>query len=281
MTAIVLAAGKSLRINLTLSEEKKREVFSWLERIFGEGSLSSDFNIRNSLPKVILPIANQPLICHIIARIREGGCQRVIVVINPDYSYVRKVIETAFPLSPIEFVYQEEPRGTADAVKSCAPLLGDEAVLVVCGDTPGLKASTIFNLYQVFKRGEGDLVMLSAILPSPDGYGRIVRSGERIRIVEERDADESVKRIKEVNAGVYLFHWPKIAPLLQEIKPFGNPPEEYLTNLIPLLQEKGGRVKIVTTSDPDEVLGVNTEEDYNRVQGLFSKKGFHSYSAES
>jgi bifunctional UDP-N-acetylglucosamine pyrophosphorylase/glucosamine-1-phosphate N-acetyltransferase len=264
MTAIVLAAGKSSRINLTLSETEKAKILSWLRTILQE-ELPPTLN--NSIPKVILPLSNEPLILHILSQIREGGAKRIIVVINPNFDFIRKVIERRGGF-PIEFVYQKEPKGTADAVKCCAPLLGDEDVLVVCGDTPLLKSRTFSHLYSEFQKGHFSLVMLSAILPSPSGYGRVLRDGEEIRIVEERDADEEVKRIKEVNAGVYLFHWPEVFPLLSEIKPFGNPPEEYLTALIPLIQKKGGRVKVVTTPNPDEVLGINTEEDYQRVQNL-------------
>lgn len=265
MTAIILAAGKSRRINLTISQEKKKEFLSRIKSFFPDLSLPPD----NSFPKVLLPLGDKFLIGHILARIEELAVKRVIIVINPDFNVVREVVEEMTPRLEVEFVYQKEPLGTGDALRSCADRLKEGEVLTLCGDTPLLKSSTLFGLYQTFKVKNCDLVLLSAILSNPYGYGRIVRSAVGLNIVEERDADEKMKNICEVNAGVYLFRWQKVAPLLNEIKPSGNPPEYYLTDIVRLLQEKGGRVEVFTTSDPSEILGVNTEKDYEIVRALW------------
>ncbi|MEO0102286.1 MAG: NTP transferase domain-containing protein [candidate division WOR-3 bacterium] len=265
MTAIILAAGKSRRINLTLSEKKKKEFLSQIKSFLPDLSLPPD----NSFPKVLLPLGDKPLIGYILARIKELGVERAIIVINPDFNLVREVVERITIRPQVEFVYQKKPLGTGDALRSCVDRLKGGDVLTLCGDTPLLKASTLFGLYQTFKAKNCDLILLSAILANPYGYGRIVRSDGGLNIIEERDADKKVKDICEVNAGVYLFRWQKVAPLLNEIKPSGDPPEYYLTDLVRLLQEKGGRVEVFTTSDQSEILGVNTEKDYRIVRALW------------
>ncbi|MEO0099518.1 MAG: NTP transferase domain-containing protein [candidate division WOR-3 bacterium] len=272
MTALILAAGKSKRINLTLSQEKKRKFLSWLKSHFPNCSLPED----NFFPKVLLPLGEEPLISHIINRAKEIGSERIIVVINPEFDVVREVVVRRVTSPPlVEFVYQEKPLGTADAVKRCAEKVEKGEVLILCGDTPLLKSGTLKSLHQIFKTKGCDLVLLSAFLPNPYGYGRIVRSGSVIKIVEERDADEETKKIGEVNAGVYLFKASSLFPLLSEIQPSGYPPEYYLTDTVSLLQKKGGRIEIFTTPDPTEILGVNTEKDYELVRDLWQSGRRH------
>ncbi len=266
MTAIILAAGKSNRINLSLPKEERREYFIWVKRFVGDKFPIPEDSF---FPKVILPLGDKPLVTHILEKVRSIGIARIIVVINPNFPIIKEVIKKTFPFPNISFVYQEKPLGTADAVLSCAssPLTND--VLVLCGDTPLLQSSTLSLLMETHKKEDADLTFLTAFLERPQGYGRIWKEGKRISIVEERDANEKQKEIKEINAGVYLFKWQKVFPYLKAIKPLNLAGEYYLTDVVNLLSESGGKIRIVPTSDPQEILGVNNREEYLNVKALF------------
>ncbi len=280
MTAIILAAGKSNRINLSLPEEKKEEYRLWLEKSWGvKEGLGKD----SSFPKVLLPLGEKPVIIHLLETVQEFGGERIIVVLNPNYPITKAVIEKNCLFPNLTFAYQEKPLGTLDAVLACESLLTEEEdILVLCGDTPLLKSETLAGLRSLFYGESPDLVLLTAVLENPFGYGRIVRKKDGIRIVEEREAPEEVKEIKEVNTGVYLFKWKKVRPLLwllrrgecvalgREKRKRNAPKEYYLTDVVQLLSARGGKIKTVTVNDPRETLGINTLADYEKVRELFN-----------
>jgi|UniRef100_A0A7C6E9U0 bifunctional UDP-N-acetylglucosamine pyrophosphorylase/glucosamine-1-phosphate N-acetyltransferase len=239
MTGIILAAGKSQRM-------------------------------KSDLPKVLLPLAGKPLLFYVLKVAQESGLARIIIVVGRSHNQVKKALAGA----KVEFVLQKKLLGTADAVKTCANLLTDnEEIVVFCGDTPLLTAKTIKKLIAVHQQAKADATVLTAILENPSGYGRIIRDAQSqvTAIVEERDASDKIKKIKEINSGVFVFRWQSLRPILNELKPSPITNEYYLTDAIVALKASGAKVVAYCTPDSSEILGVNTKEEFEQVARILAK----------
>lgn len=240
MTGIILAAGKSQRMN-------------------------------SDLPKVLLPLAGKPLLFYVLKSVQDSGLKRIIIVVGRSHNQVKK----AFANRQVEFVLQERLLGTADAVKTCTHLLSDdEEIVVFCGDTPLLTANTIKKLIEVHRQANADATVLTAILENPFGYGRIIRDTQNqvTAIVEENEASEEIKKIKEINSGVFVFRWQRLRPILEELKPSARTGEYYLTDAIIALKAVDAKVAAYCTPDSSEILGVNTKEEFEQVAKILMKR---------
>ena len=240
MTAIVLAAGKSKRM-------------------------------RSSIPKVLLSLRGQPVLAYVVDAARTAGLNRIVVVVGS----ARKQVEAAFPAPDVDFVVQEQQRGTADAVLCCRGLVDDdEECVVLCGDTPLLTGVTIMRLLAARRESGADVAVLTVRFADPHGYGRIVRGdGDRVRaIVEERDATDEVRRITEINAGVYAFRWGRLLPTMERIKPSPVTGEYYLTDAVRDLEAEGGHVVAVVAEDERDIMGINTPEQFEAVAAELERR---------
>ncbi len=209
--------------------------------------------------KVLKQIAGRPLLAYVIDSCREAGASRIIVVVGE----ARKAIETQFAGQGLEFAVQSEPRGTADAVLACRGMLDpEEECVVVYGDVPLMTGPTIRRMVDTRRQRGADVAVLTAILDNPENYGRVLRGiGDTVeRIVEERDADEQVRQVKEVNSGFYAFVWGRMLPALERVRPSPVSGELYFTDAVAQLRAEGGKVVAVLMDDPDEMLGANTPE---------------------
>ena len=236
MTAVILAAGRSRRMNTSVS-------------------------------KVLLPLAGQPVLTHIINAARAGGAERIIVVIGPGHEAIRE----QYCDQTLEFAVQQQPRGTADALLVCRDLLAkDEDCTVLCGDAPLVRGGTIQSLCRARRDQAATVAVLTAVLPDPYGYGRIVRGPGSIihAIVEERDADEQTRRVKEINSGAYSFVWGEVRPALDAVEPSPVSGEYYLTDAIRAIRSAGRLVIAVVAEDADEVMGINTPEHFAMVEAV-------------
>jgi bifunctional UDP-N-acetylglucosamine pyrophosphorylase/glucosamine-1-phosphate N-acetyltransferase len=234
MTGLILAAGRSKRMG-------------------------------QPVPKVLMPLRNRPVLAYVLDSCRAAGAHRILVIIGDRKEQVRQ----AFAGERVEFVVQPEPRGTADAVLSCAGAVQpEEDVLVLSGDVPLVRVETLKRLIQVHRQEAADLTLLSATVADPKGYGRVIRNGsDTIRaIIEERDATPEQQQVKEMNVGLYVFRWGRVEPVLREIKPSPVSGEYYFPESVRLLAERGGRIASVTTTDPAEFMGINTAAELHVVE---------------
>jgi bifunctional UDP-N-acetylglucosamine pyrophosphorylase / glucosamine-1-phosphate N-acetyltransferase len=213
--------------------------------------------MKSGLSKVLHRIAGEPLIYYPIALAGELGAGRVVVVLGHQLDSVRAAIEERFGKDEVEIALQEQQLGTAHAVAQAAPMLKDAtgAVILVYGDIPLLRRETLEKLRAAWK--SGGLALVTAKLPDPTGYGRIIRGkdGGVARIVEEKDASAAEKKIDEINAGIYCVD----AALLREaIARVGNKNaqrEFYLTDLAEIAAGRG-RVESIQAA-AEEVSGIN------------------------
>lgn len=215
-------------------------------------------------PKVLIPVEGRPLLAYVLDSVRGAGVERIVVVVGKG----REGVTAEFRDQGLEFAVQAEQKGTADAVLSCRDLLApDEECAVVYGDVPMMRAETIRRLVRARAEQGADVAVLTAELEDPFGYGRIVRGeGDVIEdIVEERDADDAVRSIREVNSGFYAFGWGRLVPVLERIDPSPVSGEYYLTDAVKGVRAEGGLVVAVRMADPVEMMGANTPEQLGQV----------------
>src|SRR5256885_8314326 len=156
--------------------------------------------MRSDLPKVLHPLAGRPLLAHVLDTARSLGARRIFVVHGHGAEKVRAAFAGA---SDLEWVLQAEQLGTGHAVQQAAPKLAKDAqVLILYGDAPLVAAASLKDLLAASREG---LALLTAEPPDPAGYGRVVRerSGRVARIVEQKDATDAERAIREINAGFY------------------------------------------------------------------------------
>lgn len=220
--------------------------------------------MKSRLPKVLHEIFKKPLLGWVIDSINKlpyeteiisvigHGASEVEDYLNKNYKYVRTTI-------------QEKQLGTGHAVATALPLLNDfrGSVIITCGDTPLLTTATIQRLISTHEEGNSDLTVMTAEFPNPTGYGRIVRSynGDVIKIVEEKDASDSIKEIKEVNAGVYCLNWSKLRNAFMELKNNNAQGEYYLTDIVKWARDNSLKVSGYKIKDNREIFGINSRRN--------------------
>jgi bifunctional UDP-N-acetylglucosamine pyrophosphorylase/glucosamine-1-phosphate N-acetyltransferase len=214
----------------------------------------------SDLAKVLHPMAGRPLLAWVLDSLRDLELERVLVVVG----HQRERVLSAFAGAGVEWVIQAEQCGTGHAVMVAAPALAGFAgdLLVVCGDTPLLRAATLHGLLEGHAASGAAVTVLSMRVPDPRGYGRIVRNGkgDLAAIVEERDATDEQRRIDEVNSGVYAFRYPALAGTLSALSAHNAQGEYYLTDTVALMGRNGLRTAVECAADHRELMGINTVE---------------------
>ena len=222
----------------------------------------------SDLAKVLHPMAGQPLLAHVLAALDALGVGRTLVVIGHQADRVR----AAFAEANVEWVLQAEQRGTGHAVLMAGPALEEfeRTLLVVCGDTPLMRASTLDALLKAHRESGASVTVLSARVPDPKGYGRIVRdgAGDVTGIVEERDATAEQRAIDEINSGAYAFEYPDLVSVLGRLTARNSQGEYYLTDTVRLLLEEGRKSAAWCGPDDRELLGINTLEQLQEAERI-------------
>jgi bifunctional UDP-N-acetylglucosamine pyrophosphorylase/glucosamine-1-phosphate N-acetyltransferase len=210
--------------------------------------------MKSELPKVLQPLAGRPLLAHVVATARALGPEAIHVVHGHGAGEVRAAIAGG----DIHWALQAEQKGTGHAVAQAMPRVPDgHTVLVLYGDVPLIRGETLRDL--VARAGPDSLALLSARLPDPAGYGRVVRdaAGRVTRIVEERDAGPAERAIAEINTGVLATPAARLRGWLSQLKADNAQGEYYLTDCIGAAVRDGCVVEAVVAASPAEVLGVN------------------------
>ena len=233
----------------------------------GEGK-----RMRSRRPKALHPLCGRPLVGYPL-RLARALADRIVVVIGPDSDEVRQYLESAVPPGegpqPITVV-QPERLGTGHAMLQAKEACGESGmVLVLPGDMPLLSAETIERLLSHHGRTSAAVTLLTAVVPRPHGYGRVLRQGGRVRgVVEERDATDDQKKIDEINTSVYCFDARRLWAALAEVGSDNDQGEYYLTDVIELAARVGGRIEAVIAADPREGLGVNDRAQLAAVTAI-------------
>ncbi len=227
MEAIILAAGKSTR-------------------------MKSDTN------KIFHRICGKEVIFYVVNAL--SGYKTHIVTSREYYERIK----TMFPDCQIHI--QEFQKGTGDALKSALHFIKENSFVVVNGDTPLIKREDIDKAKELFDSKGLDCIVLTARLSNPFGYGRIVKKGEKIEIVEEKDADEKTKKINEINSGIYIFRTSFAKEAVLKIMNNNKSNEYYLTDII----KHTDKIETIE-ADEENVLGINTRKDLAMVRKIIQK----------
>jgi len=211
--------------------------------------------MRSALPKVLQPLAGAPLLAHVI------GCARKLhpSAIHVVYGHGGEAVRRRFAgHDRLHWAEQAQQLGTGHAVLQAMPAIApDHLVLVLCGDVPLLTAETLAPLIAAAGRG---VAVLTVQLEDATGYGRIVRdaAGQVQRIVEERDADEPTRALREINTGVIAAPAARLRAWLERLGNDNAQGEYYLTDIVAMAVAEGVPVAGVRAGDADEVAGINT-----------------------
>ena len=219
----------------------------------GEGT-----RMKSSTPKVLHPIAGRTLVGHVLNAVDALAPKNVRVVVGAGREKVEAHIAEIAPSAVT--VFQEKRGGTGHATQlALAGLNPSGTILVLAGDTPMLTGTSLAQLLAEHHAGGYTASVMTAEHPDPTGYGRIIRGDDAslLRIVEERDADEIQREIIEVNSGVYAFDAAKLASAIGKLKNDNSQGELYLTDVIEILRNEGGKIAAVLIDDFIEILGVN------------------------
>jgi bifunctional UDP-N-acetylglucosamine pyrophosphorylase/glucosamine-1-phosphate N-acetyltransferase len=216
--------------------------------------------LKSQLPKVLHEAGGKPLLAHVIAAAsRVVPPSDVFAIIGHEAGRVRSAVAD----TGINFVLQSEQRGTGHALMVAQPALSAyNHVVVLSGDAPEITPQTIARLLNFHLDQHAAMTLLSADLDQPAGYGRVLRrnsgSGEVQAIVEEKSASPAQKKIREINAGFYVFAVPKLFSYIQKLSTANPHAEYYLTDMAGLLREARQKVVVWKTENSGEVLGANT-----------------------
>jgi bifunctional UDP-N-acetylglucosamine pyrophosphorylase / glucosamine-1-phosphate N-acetyltransferase len=224
--------------------------------------------------KVLHRLDGRTLIAHVCRTAAELNPRKISVVVGHQATEVIAAVEEELGQNRAEFANQKEQRGTGDAVMAARSQLANSGtVLILSGDVPLIKAETLRGLIQSHQEHEAACTMLSVRLENPSGYGRVVRndSGALVKIVEQKDANEQERQIREINAGIYCFDASKLLKALERVQPNNKQGEYYLTDVPGILRYDGETVAIYLHSDPREVSGINTRGELAEFENLLRR----------
>jgi len=218
--------------------------------------------MKSDLVKVLHPLLGVPMLSYPIELSLNGiKAAKTVVVVGHQADRIKE----AFGDPRIHFVLQREQLGTGHAVLQSFPLIESfqGTVLILCGDVPLVKTETLRAFMDTFWGNESILSVLTAVVENPFGYGRILRSqaGWLERIVEEKDATEEERLIREINTGIFCVKGSFLVNGLKEIGQENAQGEYYLTDLVEIGRKKGLRCSAHMVADPSEVMGINTKVD--------------------
>lgn len=240
--AIVLAAGKGTRLQ---SEQYQ-------------------------IPKVLRKACGRPLLAYVLDGLSFLPKEDVILVVG----YMKDAVTAAFPQYP--FAVQEPQLGTGHAVSCAKDLIEDfdGTVLVCYGDMPLIPQAVYQDLIQCHQQQKNQCTLLSSICEDDLPYGRIIRdeNGGFLEVVEDRDCTPEQKTIRELNVGIYAFSAKALISALAQLSPNNAQNEFYLTDVPALILKGGGKAGVYASSLGEEIIGVNTAEQLERVEQLIKNK---------
>ena len=217
--------------------------------------------MKTAVPKVLHRVAGVRMIDHVLAIAASVKPRSRTVVVGHQALIVQAALAGNEDLT---FVVQEPQLGTAHALLTTEPALrGATGTLVLLsGDVPLLTAATLKTLLDRHQTTGAAATVLTAIVDDPHGYGRIVRTGERIaRIVEEKDASSAERGIREINSGIYAFALNGLFDAVRSIAAQNVQNEYYLPDLVAIYRDRGLGVETVTVSNADEIKGINSRRE--------------------
>jgi len=214
----------------------------------GQGS-----RMHSDIPKVLHTLGGQSLLAHVIATAMQLEPRQIRVV----YGHGGEAVKHALAGAPVEWIEQAEQLGTGHALQHAMSGISDaDAVLVLYGDVPLIRSETLSRLANAVEAG---LALLTMEPEDASGYGRIVRdsAGSVRGIVEERDASDNERRLREVNTGILMAPAARLRGWLERLDNRNAQGEYYLTDIVAMAADEGVTISALKTGDPLEAQGIN------------------------
>jgi bifunctional UDP-N-acetylglucosamine pyrophosphorylase/glucosamine-1-phosphate N-acetyltransferase len=232
----------------------------------GEGT-----RMRSSVPKVLHPVAGQPMLIHVLRAVPKGDGAALAVVVGPGHEAVEQAVRRVRP-EAMTFV-QRDRLGTAHAVLAAREAIarGADDLLVAFGDTPLISAATFERLRAPLKNGAA-LAVLGFRAADPTGYGRLLMEGDRLVVIREHaDATPEQRKITLCNAGVMAFDGRKALEIIDQIGNANSKGEYYLVDAVSIVRNLGLEAVVIETSE-DEVRGINDKAQLAEAEGVMQAR---------
>lgn len=240
LTAVILAAGKGTRM-------------------------------KSELPKVLHKVGGRPMLEHVMDAAEAAGCRDNVVIVGHRAEMVQSLIGDR-----ARTALQAEQLGTGHAVLQAADILHDYTgtVMILCGDTPLLEAEELRKFYEEHVKSGAAATVMSAMMEDPFGYGRILRdeNGDVAAIVEEKDATDEQRKIREINTGNYCVEAPLLFDVLKTLGNNNSQGEYYLTDVLAKLRAMGKKVGGVVTADSEMIMGVNSQDQLAEAEAVMQRR---------
>jgi len=225
--------------------------------------------MRSDKAKVLHEVCGKPMIEHVVQTAAHVAGSNIVVVVGHQADRVKGVIDH---IASVGYALQKEQLGTGHAVQCALPHLATTVtdVVILCGDVPLIRSETIDHLVASHIDAKRDVSLLGVKVEDPTGYGRVIldSQGNLSAIVEEADADETQKKIKIINTGIYAVKKEFLETALPKLSTDNAQGEVYLTDIIGIGYEQGGSIGICIGDDSNEVVGVNSRDDLQLAEKL-------------
>lgn len=232
--------------------------------------------MKSNVAKVLHRLDGRPLVAHVCRTAAALAPGWICVVVGHQAEEVKAAVESELGPGVASFALQAEQRGTGDAVMTARDILAGSAstVLVLSGDVPMVRAETLRALIERHQSESAACTILTIKLENPSGYGRMVRGASRefVKIVEQRDATEEERQIREVNSGIYCFDGQKLFAALEKVRPENSQGEYYLTDVPAILKSAGEHIGLYEHQDAREVSGINTRAELAEFENLIRRR---------
>jgi bifunctional UDP-N-acetylglucosamine pyrophosphorylase/glucosamine-1-phosphate N-acetyltransferase len=225
--------------------------------------------MKSDKPKVLHELAGKPMLFYTLEKIKDAGIEKLILVIGYKGEEVKKQVKDNISFNRIiEYKTQPEQKGTGDAVSwGIKGISGFDNVLVVNGDDSAFYTKdTVIKVVEKHESQKSAVTFVTLEKKDPAGLGRVLRdkNGDVVGIVEEKDADEKQKKIKEVNAGFYVFDLMWLKKNINKIKE-SKVGEYYIVDLIRIAVNEGKNISVYRLANKNEWQGVNTKDDLKKA----------------
>ncbi len=229
--------------------------------------------MKSTLPKILHPIAGRAMVERVLRTSAALDPATTTLIVGHQAAVVRDRLAPSHP--HLQFAIQEPQRGTAHALQQAEPVLAGRTgtVVLLSGDVPLLSADTLRRLVDAHRTAGAAATVVTAVLDRPYGYGRVVRkNGHIARIVEERDASPTERKLHEINSGIYAFDLEPLFDALRSIASHNAQGEYYLTDLVGIYRRRKLPVETLVVDNPQEIRGINSRSELAEMSTLVMQK---------
>ena len=226
--------------------------------------------MKSKYPKVIHKVCGKEMVNHVINVSQKSGVNDIVVILGHESDVVKERLPRDSMIA-----MQTEQLGTGHAVKMAKEYINDEdTIVVLCGDTPLIKEDTLKRLFAYHLENEYHATVLTTKVDNPTGYGRIIRDNNEdlLKIVEQKDANEEEKAVKEINSGIYCFNGKSLRESLDLIDNNNAQGEYYLTDTIYIMRDRGQKVGAYNGSTIEELMGVNSRVELSKAEEIMRRR---------